>query len=116
MYLYFVLFFDLTNYGHGYSAGVDFETIEDLVFHRQNRSGSQSEKIVTLIRRKHFIGRLGKISLSAMSRGEEVKTEDSFPQLTGSQFGIYITYKGITEEWIEPNNKINGERVLMMLN
>ncbi len=96
----------LANYGYDITY-IDFETTEDIVFRHQSKPvGNQDENYYTYPK-KTFYWSGGKVSLNATgsSSGEEVKTDASFSQLTSSQFGIYITYKGITEEWIETNYK-----------
>jgi hypothetical protein len=97
------------DYGSRYGniTYLDFETTEDLVFHYQNNYRNYQDEYDYSYPKKTFYWSAGKVSLNAMRShdGDDVKTEASFSQLANSQFGISITYKGITEEWIETSNK-----------
>ena len=84
-------------------AYIDFKTTEDIVFRHKNRQTNKPEENNLTYPKKTFYWSSGKVSLSATrsNSSDEVKTDASFSQLASSRFGIYITYKGITEEWIE---------------
>lgn len=93
------------NYQYGNIVYIDFKTMEDLVYRRRDKSGHSQEGDEYLYPKKTYYWSAGKVSLHAIDEDNDNETlaEASFSQLTRSQFGIYITYKGITEEWIENN-------------
>ena len=97
------VFFYQNYYGNAF---IEFETKEDIVCrYRKRRMEDPNDSYYQNLYDNSFYWSTGKVSLTAIhSNGKEtVSTDASFSPLANSKFRMHITYKGITEEWIEPN-------------
>jgi len=91
-------------------AYIHFETTDDIVCYPQGRKNLDEETEQGLYyteyypyQNSRFHWSAGKVSLNAFNseKTDTVKVDASFSKLSSTHYGIYISYKGVTEEWIE---------------